>query len=436
MKVRVLAIGAAIAAVLGVSLGATPASAQAVEPPPTVNVTVDATPTTLPAPGGTFTYTVRITNTSAETIRIVSLDDSVYGDLDNWGTCTTQQNMVPGSTYQCSYTGTFTGVEGSNQTNVVEVVANDATLNQARDTDDATVVLTAGQAQPVTPPVGQPTVDVQVTPSPVSRPAPGGNFTFHVRITNTSNETIRIVSLDDSVYGDLDNRGTCTTQQNMLPGTIYDCSYDGSFTGSVGASQTSIVDVVANDADLNQARDSDDATVSLTGVSTADLHLGVQKTASPERRQQPGGLFDITVVVANLSPVPVTISSVVDDVYGDVGTNGRCPIVGTRLQPGSSTSCTYTGFMNGVSGQVQRSVTTVTAVDDSNRSVQGFDDVAFTLTSVLVVDDFEDEDDGQTSIPITGRGITNTAAIALAVGSFGLLFVGLADERRRRAGTN
>ena len=44
-----------------------------------------------------------------------------------------------------------------------------------------------------------------------SRPAPGGDFTFNVVVTNTGTEPVTITSLTDDVYGNLATRGTCTT---------------------------------------------------------------------------------------------------------------------------------------------------------------------------------------------------------------------------------
>lgn len=59
------------------------------------------------------------------------------------------------------------------------------------------------------------------------------------------------------------------------------------------------------------------------------------KTANPPAIAQPGGEVLFTVVVENTSPADqVTIQSVVDDVYGDVGA-GCVPALPATLAPGS-----------------------------------------------------------------------------------------------------
>ena len=62
----------------------------------------------------------------------------------------------------------------------------------------------------------------------------------------------------------------------------------------------------------------------------------VDKTATPPSRTAPGGDFTFNVVVTNTSPEVLTITSLTDDVYGDITTraNSTCTTaIGTVLQP-------------------------------------------------------------------------------------------------------
>ncbi len=120
----------------------------------------------------------------------------------------------------------------------------------------------------------QPKITVDKTASPASLPAPGGDFTFTVVVTNTDNQptTAVIDSLSDDVYGNLLTKGTCTDALGKElvpapgPGHTYTCSFTGSFTGSSGDKQTDTVTATVHDKDNpgDTASAFGKATVSLT----------------------------------------------------------------------------------------------------------------------------------------------------------------------------
>lgn len=119
---------------------------------PKISVTKTASPTSLPAPGGTFTFTVVVTNTDNQPITAVidSLVDDVYGNLSTKGTCTNAVGTElapppgPGSSYTCSFTGNFTGSSGDKQTDTVTATVHDkaAPGDTASSFGKATVSLT------------------------------------------------------------------------------------------------------------------------------------------------------------------------------------------------------------------------------------------------------------------------------------------------------
>ena len=148
---------------------------------------------------------------------------------------------------------------------MVTVTATNSQGTTATDTDDARVSIT-----PVAP-----TVQVDKTANPISRPAPGGDFAYTVVVTNTStSEPLTITLLNDSVYGNLATRGTCTNAIGTVlavspgPANTYTCAFTAPFTGDAGASLTDVVTVVGTDDDGQTATDTDDATVTITTAPT------------------------------------------------------------------------------------------------------------------------------------------------------------------------
>jgi len=352
--------------------------------PPAIQVVKTASPLTRPEPGGDFTYTVVVTNTGTqEAVTITALTDNVYGNLATraGSTCNTaigtvlQPSPGPGNTYTCTFTAPFTGNAGDSLTDIVTVTGVDNDNTTVTDTDDATVSLTDVR----------PTIAVVKTATPASLPEPGGAFTFNVVVTNLSNESVRITSLTDNVYGNIANQGTCTTAVGTTlaaapgPGNTYSCSFTGNFTGNAGDTQTDIVTANAVDNDGDTATATDDATVAITNVLPA---IQVEKSAVPTSRPQPGGAFQFNVVVSNIGPEALTITSLTDDIYGNIANQGTCTTaVGTVLQPGASYSCSFTGNFTGNAGASQTDIVTVTGVDNDNSSVTDTDDATVTITN-------------------------------------------------------
>lgn len=112
-------------------------------PTPSVMVAKTASPSSRPAPGGTFRFTVTVTNTSPEDVTLSTLTDSVYGDLNGRGSCTTGGTVAASASYTCAFSATFTGQAGDSETDVVTATVTDATDQTASDSDNATVTITA-----------------------------------------------------------------------------------------------------------------------------------------------------------------------------------------------------------------------------------------------------------------------------------------------------
>ncbi len=210
-----------------------------------------------------------------------------------------------------------------------------------------------------------PVIRVAKTATPLAQDEPGGSFTFDIVVTNDGPAAVTITALTDDVYGNVGTLGTCTTAiGTVIPasGGTYSCSFVGVFTGNAGDSQTDTVTATAIDALANIATSSDSATVTLTDALPS---LTVTKTPSPSSRFAPGGPVTFTVNVANVGPEAITITTITDDVYGDLATQGTCTTaVGTVIAISGTYSCSFTQNVTGAGGSTHTDTVTVTAVDD------------------------------------------------------------------------
>lgn len=78
---------------------------------------------------------------------------------------------------------------------------------------------------------------VAITPDVYAVTEPGGNVDFAIHITNTTPETITIDSLNETMFGNVAQHGSCTNAvgYGIGAGSFYSCSHTGAVSGSVGA---------------------------------------------------------------------------------------------------------------------------------------------------------------------------------------------------------
>ncbi|MGH9265025.1 MAG: hypothetical protein ACRD1D_10080, partial [Acidimicrobiales bacterium] len=347
-----------------------------VTPLPTIQVVKTASPESLPVPGGTFTFDVVVTNTSSVPLTIRTLTDNIYGDITTipGSTCNTAIGTVlapspgPGNTYSCRFPGEFRGPGGASQTDIVTVTATDDRGNTVRDEDDAIVRIT-----PVPP-----SIITTKTANPPSLQEPGGTFTFTFSVTNTGPEPVTVISLIDDVHGDLNGRGTCAIGARLAAnGGTYTCTFTGNFFGNAGATQTDIITTTAVDDRGQQVTHQSRATVTITDVPPS---IRIVKTPDPLSRPEPGGTFRFTLTITNPSFEPVTIISLVDDIYGDLNGRGSCAIGVTLAANGGTYSCSFDGDFFGNAGDSQTDTVTVVAVDDEGTQVTAEAKATVTLT--------------------------------------------------------
>jgi hypothetical protein len=341
---------------------------------PTITVDKSASPSSLPEPGGTFTFSAQITNTSSQPVTITTLTDNIYGNIATQGTCTTAIGTVlaGGGTYTCSFSGNFTGNAHAAQTDIVTATAIDDGGNPATDSDDAVVTITDVP----------PSVSVDKTANPVTRLEPGGSFTFTVVVSNTSAEPVTITALTDDVYGNIANQGTCGALIGdvLAPGaSSAPCTFDGDFNGNSGDTQTDTVTATVVDDDGSTGTDTDGATV---GIGDALPLIEVDKSADPLSLPAPGGDFRFNLRITNPGTEPITVDSLTDDVYGNLNGRGSCATGATLAPaPGSSSiyECSFVGAFTGKEGDTQTDTVTAAGEDDENNKVSDADSATVSL---------------------------------------------------------
>ena len=355
-----------------------------VEPVPTMSLDKFAFPANLPAPGGQVEFFVDIFNTSSATdvLTVTSLIDDIHGDLNGRGTCSVPQTIVPGGFYLCTFRAEVTGATGYVEVDTVTAVGVDDDGERVEASDTATVTIADLPAS----------ITVEKNALPVQVREPGGPVLFTVSIGNDSDtETVIITSLVDDVYGDLSGEGTCpdlSTPTRLDPRDILRCSFVRIVTGQP-SDPPHVNEVVATGQGPNGApvTDSDSATVTITDVAAS---IEVTKYAVPNQLPEPGGTFEFTLRVQNTSPVDdVTLTSLVDDVYGDLNTQGDCALPQPDLAPGDVYECTFPGDFFGRPGSFQVDVITVQASDDDGGTERDSDaaqvDIIDVPSSIAVI---------------------------------------------------
>ncbi|MCB2223439.1 MAG: DUF11 domain-containing protein, partial [Actinobacteria bacterium] len=392
--------------------------------PPTVSVSKTPSAGSVPETGATVTFAVEVANTSVEAVTLTSLGDDVFGDLLDGAnpavsanTCDDQATAIPtGGTFSCSFDAAVTGFSaGPDHVDTVTAVAEDDEGNAASDDGSATVAFTDVA----------PTISTTKTPSAGSVPEPGGTVTFTVEVANTSGEPVTLTSLSDDVFGDLldganpaVSANTCDDQATAIPtGGTFSCSFDAAVTGfSAGPDHVDTVTAVAEDDEGNAASDDGSATVAFTDVAPT---ISTTKTPSAGSVPEPGGTVTFTVEVANTSVEAVTLTSLSDDVFGDL-LDGANPAVSANTcddQPvsiavGGTFSCSFDAALSGLAGDPDH-VNTVTAAAEDGDGNTATDDgsatVAFgdSLPSITVA-----KTPSVGSVPETGGTVTFSVEVA------------------------
>jgi len=335
---------------------------------PTLTVDKSVSPTSVPESGGDPTYTVVVTNNSAETVTLTTLSDDKVGNLNGKGTCATGGTIAAGGTYTCTFTAHVAGNAGTTLKNIVTATVTDDDGTTATKTDDATVTFTDVA----------PTLTVAKSASPTSVPETGGSVTFTVEVTNTSFESVTLTTLSDDQYGNLNNVGTCHTGGSIAAGAKYTCTFSQTVSGNVGTPHVNTATATVTDNDGSTASAHDDATVTFTNVPPT---LTVTKTPSPTSVPETGGSVSFTVNVHNTSAEAVTLTTLTDDRFGALGGQGTCA-TGGSIAAGGNYQCSFSRTLSGNSGTTHKDTVTATVQDDEASSASAKAGATVTFTNV------------------------------------------------------
>lgn len=350
-------------------------------PPGDLRLAKFASPRSVDEPGGRVKYDVLVANLSETAVELTGLEDDIYGDLDGKGTCSVPQILVGASTfYSCTFEEEVSGFPGDVITDTITATGLDA--SQAQN------LLDASDSASVT--ILNLSSDIEITKvaNPQAVVEPGGLVDYTLQIQNHSAvDQVTITSLVDSLLGS--PAGDCAVPFTLnAGGDLYTCTYPGLVSGNAGDAVTNEVVATGIDDDGFPVTDATAETVIIVG---ADPSIEVAKYALPPLALVTGSQVAYLVVVHNTSSAtdPVTITSLVDDIYGDLDGRGSCDLnlpEGIVLQPAPGADSYYMcswieSNVSGPEGTVLTDIVTASGNDDENTPVSASDDA-----SVLFID--------------------------------------------------
>lgn len=194
------------------------------------------------APGGAVEFAIEVTNLSSVDVLLTSLTSPQFGDLaDPQNEKLRDSSCAPdaglpllvsgGGSFLCTFTFEVSGLPGD-QTFIVNAIGEVGSGIQVEGGGAAVVriveliaaSLTAAKDQVVT----------------------GGEVKLIVTVHNLDDTTsVKLLTLEDAVLGDISPFGDCSLPQMLGPGDIYSCSYEQTATGTPGEEQSYILNVSA-----------------------------------------------------------------------------------------------------------------------------------------------------------------------------------------------
>jgi len=209
----------------------------------TIDVAKDVktgTPSSLPEPGGQFTYTVTVNNTAQFTsVTLDRICDDQYGTIakvasaqdctaGNTGTkdsttCSLPQTLAPGGSYSCEFKATKnSNTPIANFTDVITVFGHDENNKSVQDSDSASVAIAD------VPPTALVTKSLDSLQCATVR--------YKVGVKNTDSvESLTLTTLTDNSFGsitsvhDAIDATTCSVPQTIVSGDTYSCTFDATF---------------------------------------------------------------------------------------------------------------------------------------------------------------------------------------------------------------
>ena len=309
--------------------------------------------------GDTAVFTISVTNTGEVLLTNIVVDDpaSPACNRDNISP------LAPGVTHQYS----------CSQTNVTTNFLNEVTVtalgngDTVADSDRAYVKL----VNPV----------LNIAKSPATQTIRSGeraDFTITVENTSPNINLVNVQVVDPFVP-------ECNTSPfNLAPGEqrIYSCSLS-----NVNSAFTNVGNVQATDPISGTLFiDGDSARVELLA-----LNVGLQ--AQPTSLPEPGGLISYTVTTTNPGSIPVTLTSLATDKFGELlGGDNHEQIISNTCPPGGGFPalpanggayvCGFEAIIQEIPPSDYVVTLTATAADQNNNSINAVDSAVVTITDL------------------------------------------------------
>lgn len=314
-----------------------------------LNVTKSPSVGSVQEPGGDVTFTITVFNTSNVDVQLTSLSDTDF-NLSTQGNCSVPQTIAASGSYSCEVTAFISSQHENTVTATIQYEQQELT-----DSATATVNYTLRPA---------PSITVVKNANPSVMDVPGGPVDFTVSVTNNSNFQVEITSIVDSVFGT--NPGTCAVGEIIAGGATYNCSFTENVSGDPGNPHNNTITFQVIDLLGKTDEDSDSATVEFTPLPT----ITVTKSASPSIVSEYGEWTVFTIVVENTSIESLTLTSLTDNVFGNLDGLGTCDLTPNPvISAGASYQCSFTVFLQGEPSSPHSNTVDAVAVDsDGNQA--------------------------------------------------------------------
>lgn len=369
-----------------------------VDTTPEVFVDTTVAPASRPAPGGNFTYTVDVENTSTTTEEITAISKRIgvnggplgaaaafAGDAD----CQVGTELSPAEVCTFTFVDALNGVDGDTETHDVTVIVEEAVGGET-DTDN----------DPATARIGrQSGLEVTKVAADDDLPEPGGDFDYTVTITNPNSIEVTIDTITDSVESGAafvpDNADDCigvTLQPADANDDDDSCTFTFTreFLGDAGDSEEDTVVVTGTDEDGFDTADG--AGTEEVFIVDDVIGLVTEISADPTTLPEPGGEAEFTVEVSNTLPADadgdndITLSELFVQYNPTVDAadmdNSTCDTGGV-VEPGDTYTCTFTDDITGNAGDVFTYTAWAEGETDDSSYESAKDSATVTLTNVV-----------------------------------------------------
>jgi hypothetical protein len=243
----------------------------------TIQVTKDASPASLPEPGGEFTFTVGMSNSAQFTsvtvdricddhygtiAKVASAQDCTAGSLGsiNSTSCSVPLTLAPGASTSCEFKANVNSdTPLTKVTDVVTVFGHDSNTppREVQGSDSAQVDITD---VPPAATVVKSLVGIQCA-----------DVNYRVRVNNTSTaESLQLTALSDSGFGSItsvhDNvlATGCSVPQTIAVGSNYECDFRAHFCGS--SHTDTVTGTLKDNENTSISRDSNSLAVNVSAT--------------------------------------------------------------------------------------------------------------------------------------------------------------------------